>query len=75
MSFEEESEFEGIGKTSDSVEESSATLGAPERSPANPATATGKYIPPAARKVQQTALPTQDEDPRLHKQIQGTLNR
>jgi len=75
MSFEEESELEGISETSDSVEDSSVTQEAPKQLPIILATPAGKYIPPAARKAQQSALRTQDEDPRLHKQIQGTLNR
>ena len=63
--FEEESEFEGFSETSDSVEQPSQ----PSIKPS------GKYIPPAARKAQQASLPTQQEDPRLQKQIQGVLNR
>jgi hypothetical protein len=74
MEFEEESEFEGIS-ASDSVDELLATPEAPEQLSTSRAIPTGKYIPPAARKAQQSALPARDEDLRLHKQIQGVLNR
>jgi hypothetical protein len=75
IDFEEESEFEGISKISDSVDELSATPEAPEILSTSRAIPTGKYIPPAARKAQQSALPARNEDLRLHKQIQGVLNR
>jgi hypothetical protein len=63
----EESEFEGFSDRSDSPEVSK-----PEPQPVAPQ---GKYIPPAARKAQSTALPSQSDDPRLKKQIQGLINR
>jgi hypothetical protein len=62
---DEESEFEGF---------SDATKPPVKESPYLPAP-TGKYIPPAARKANPPSLPTQQEDPRLKKQIQGILNR
>ena len=74
MEFEEESEFEGIS-ASDSVDELSATPEAPEQLSTSRPIPTGKYIPPAARKAQQSTLPARDEDLRFHKQIQGVLNR
>jgi hypothetical protein len=73
-SEEDTSEFEGIS-ASDSVDELLATPEAPEQLSTSRAIPTGKYIPPAARKAQQSALPARDEDLRLHKQIQGVLNR
>jgi hypothetical protein len=75
MEFEEESEFEGISETSDSADELSANTQAPDQHSSSYAIPTGKYIPPAARKAQPSALPARDEDSRLHKQIQGVLNR
>lgn len=64
---EEESEFEGFRHRPDSPEVSK-----PEPQPVAPQ---GKYIPPAARKAQSTTLPSQSDDPRLKKQIQGSINR
>jgi hypothetical protein len=63
--FQEESEFEGFSETSESPNQPSQLYVA----------TSGKYIPPAARKSQQTLLPAQQEDPKLRKQIQGVLNR
>lgn len=60
----EESEFQGFSDTSDS----------PEPVPSVPIVPSGKYIPPAARKTQ-LAIPTQEQDVRLQKQLQGILNR
>jgi hypothetical protein len=63
--FDDASEFEGFSDASEAVQQKSAPLVTP----------TGKYIPPAARKANPPSLPDQAQDPRLHKQIQGMLNR
>lgn len=63
---EEFSEFEGFSDSSANAQESS-TSQAP--------VALGRYLPPAARKAEIQSLPAREQDLRLQKQMQGTLNR
>src|SRR5579862_5810053 len=59
------SEFEGFSAPSDNADTITTQTAAP----------TGKYVPPAVRKAKMASLPAKEQDVRLHKQLQGTLNR
>jgi nucleolar MIF4G domain-containing protein 1 len=58
--------FEGFSDTSDKDR---------ALTPAQPEVPKGKYVPPAVRKAQMQSLPAKEQDLRLQKQLQGTLNR
>jgi hypothetical protein len=75
IDLDEESEFEGINDPSDSLGEATKSSSHDSQSSITSVVPTGKYIPPAARKTQPPSLPAQNQDPRLHKQVQGILNR
>jgi hypothetical protein len=60
--LDEDSEFRGFADSNNSEDET------PPEQP------TARYVPPAAGELQAN-LSTREGDPRLRKQIQGTLNR
>ena len=71
----EESEFDGISDTPEYVDDPSSNPAHFDQTSTNPAIPSGKYVPPAARQGQQSSVPAEGEDPRLHKQVKGILNR